>query len=33
LSGKQPSIGSSTDLVVNQVAFGTGVDATYLPAI
>ena len=27
LSGKQPTIGSSTDLVVNQVTFGSGVDA------
>ena len=27
LSGKQPTIGSGTDLVVNQVTFGTGVDA------
>ena len=27
LSGKQPTIGSSTNLVVNQVTFGSGVDA------
>ena len=27
LSGKQPTIGSSTNLVVNKVTFGSGVDA------